>query len=633
MILTPSEAPASVLPELRAWSERFEFEEAAVLVNIPQVPFDLLDRDVARTCGYFAYPPSSLLYLGACFRVLGVQHEIVDLNYTVLRAVQEGREDLNELWKSELREAIGRYRRPLVCVSFMFEATHRAFEAICRFIKDEFPDVCVAAGGVNATADPDLLLGKDLVDVVFCNEGEQTLAAFYAFLRRTTDAGPVNLVFKDDRGQVKRTPVVSGGPVDVDVRPEYDLIPTRDYHKAGSLSNFSRMVGLDVPFGTVLAKRGCRAFCAFCGVRNFNGKGVRRRNYEDVVDEMVLLRSKFGVEHFDWLDDDLLYDKKDTINLFREMTRRVPGITWAANNGLIAGAIDRDVYDAMAQSGCVGFKVGLESGNPAMLKTIHKPASVAQFLLFATLAQEYPNIFVSVNFILGLPDERFHQMLDSLRVAVQSRLHWQNFYIYQHLKNTEFYITYGGMGDEFNSREHGKDSQGPLFDKDFKKGMGADSLSQSINPVRSGAFNDFTLGEETPTGYEVFDIDPGTVVSRPWIREVWFTFNTVANFLLNPCLNGSSESALNGMIRWLTVLGTAYPHDALMACLRYFLMRRAGSHSAFELDTAKDSARRLIVESTYWQARDRQFRYSSFLDFEVPALPPSVDRLLKSPVS
>ena len=63
-------------------------------------------------------------------------------------------------------------------------------------------------------------------------------------------------------------------------------------------------------------RRGCRARCSFCGVRNFNGKSVRVRDNKGVVDEMVKLRTEHGVRHFDWLDDDLLYDRDGIVELF-----------------------------------------------------------------------------------------------------------------------------------------------------------------------------------------------------------------------------------------------------------------------------------------------------------------------------
>ena len=74
------------------------------------------------------------------------------------------------------------------------------------------------------------------------------------------------------------------------------------------------------------------------------------------------------------------------------------------------------------------------------------------------------------------------------------------------------------------------------------------------------------------------------------------------------------------MIRWLDVLGTAYPKDAMMKSLQYYLMHKAGCYSNKELETVRTKALSLS-NSEYWSYRDRQFGYTSFLDLEAPKLP------------
>lgn len=616
----PPAGPQAPSPaELTAFLRRHDLEGPAVLVNLPQVPFDLLDPAVAGNRGYFAYPPSSLLYVGAQLTALGVPHRIVDLNHVVLAAAQGPAEDLRERCRQALRAAIGDERRPLLCVSYMFESTRPALEFVCRFLRAEYPEGCQVLGGVSATSDPALLVREGLAHLVVSHESERALPELYAFARGAADGSlPVNLTFAAEDGTVRQTPHVAGGPVEVDIRPEYALTSVGEYQRVGSLSTLSRMNGPDVPFAAVLAKRGCRASCAFCGVRSFNGRGVRLRSGSAVVDEMSFLRERFGVEHFDWLDDDLLQDRRATLHLFEEMARRLPGITWAANNGLIATAIDRELFEAMRRSGCIGFKVGLESGNPEMIHRVHKPSGVKGFLRFAALAQDFPEIFVSVNFILGLPGERFEQMRDSLRTALRSRLSWHNFYMYQHLKNTELYREYGSLEDRIDA-EHGRENSGPALGG--LKAIGKDALHLYINPVRSGAFQVADEEPDLPSGYGVFDIPPTLVPPRTWVREIWFTFVTLANFLANPCLHTRSEVRLRQMIRWLEVIGMAYPQDPMMAALRYFLMDRLGEAGLAAVERQRSHAHTLLGASSYWQLRDRQFGFSAFLDRAEPVLP------------
>lgn len=610
--LQPPELFTANAETLRQWASGFSWGDEVLLINIPQVPLHFIDADVARNRGYFAYPPHALLYLAAVLEEQGLKPDILDLNFLTLEAAQQGETDFESFCDRQIDARLEQMPHAWVGVSFMFEATRPAYIHICEHLKQRWPERCVLTGGVNATADSDELIRQGWVDMVFCNEGEQVLPVFLDFVMHGKDEIPPNIVYEDAQGTIRRGPLMNGGPVHMDIRSQYHRIPLDRYCKVGSLSNFSRVNGLDVPFSTVLAKRGCRARCAFCGVRQFNGKGVRLREVEAVVDEMEHVYQHFGIRHFDWLDDDLLFRPEESLALFHEIAERLPDITWAANNGLIATSITDDMFQAMADSGCIGFKVGLETGNPDMLKKVHKPCSIKRFLEFAQRAQKWPQVFVSVNFIIGLPEERFGQMLDSFHVAMRSKMHWHNYYIYQHLRNTEFYIAYGGMGDDEAELDHGKDSQGPRLEEATEKEM------VSFNPARAGKFE--TGESDLLKGYDIFDFPAEQVPSREQLNEIWFTINTLTNFVFNPAHRSESKDLLEGMIRWLDVLAKAYPSDALMRSARYSLMCKAGRPEEV-CAQEREQAQSLLDESSYWQERDAQFGFSAWLRGEQPQLP------------
>ena len=161
-----------------------------------------------------------------------------------------------------------------------------------------------------------------------------------------------------------------------DVSDSYSLVPIADYCRYGSLNPFSRKVdGPPVPFAAVQFARGCRAECTFCAVRDFMGKGVRMRTVGDVIAEMEFLYEQHGVRHFEWLDDDLLFDRREAKELFRQIIAKGWDIHWSANNGLIAASVDDELMELIRDSGCVGFKIGIETGNTEMLRKVKSRAS------------------------------------------------------------------------------------------------------------------------------------------------------------------------------------------------------------------------------------------------------------------
>lgn len=587
---------------LSAKLARLEYPDGAVVVQIPQVPPHLVDSTIARNKGYFAYPPQALLYLSATLRGCGLDTELADLNHTVLRAAHSQGSDPAQAWRDALDAALDRFTHPLVCVSYMFDPTFEQLEAICAHLRARWPRAVVAVGGVAATADPERVLAGSIVDFVFSNEGEAPLKAFLAFWRGEAGTEPHNLSFLlEPGGAVIQTAMRTGGAVDLDIRAEYDRISIADYHNVGSLNNFSRMRGTEVPFATVISRRGCRARCTFCSVRNFNGQSVRVRQLDGVVEEMEHLYYRHGIRHFDWLDDDLIYDRDQAVALFRAIAQRLPDITWAANNGLIASSTTAEVLEAMQDSNCIGFTVGLETGNAEMLHKVRKPATIPKFLAFADLSRQFPKMFYIVNFIIGLPTETVSQMLDSYSLAIRAGLDWNNFFTFQPLKNTDAWLAYGGMCDD--------------KDKDDLRRAGS---TMNFNPVRGGAFGG-EIRAGTRVGWDVFDLDPASIPDPEQRKELWFTFNYTVNFLRMPALTTASEARLDNAVRWLRALGTAYADNPSIDCVRHFLERRKGVAPA-ELAERAEAARRKFAASPYWSERDRTFLFSALLEGEIPAL-------------
>ena len=67
-------------------------------------------------------------------------------------------------------------------------------------------------------------------------------------------------------------------------------------------------------------------------------------------------------------------------------------MTWDCTNGVIAASCTDEVVAAAAESGCIGLNIGMESGNPEILKKIKKPGKVRNFLRAADILRKYPQI-------------------------------------------------------------------------------------------------------------------------------------------------------------------------------------------------------------------------------------------------
>lgn len=570
-----------------------------LFVNIPQVPADVFNLETARRNGYQIYPPIGYLYLAAAAHRANpdLEIEILDLNYQMLRLCHEGllAGSVWDFWKAIVAHAIGEEDGLHVCVGNMFEATTPAFLAITGFIRDNFPQVTLLGGGVQTTLDYVETLEKRHSHVVFLYEAEKSFQVFLKACAGDPDAEvPAAIAFQNG-GTIIRTP---GHPGDVeqflDIRPFYALIEDfKNYHRYGGVNPYSRYVGKEVRFATLLVNRGCRARCTFCGVRSFNGLGVRRRSARSVVDELKYLVEEKGVRLIEWLDDDLLFGKSESTELFRMMAEELPDdVEWIANNGVIAGAVTEEIMEWMVKSRCRAFKVGIESGNEAMLKKIKKPGSKASLRKAGRLFDRYPQIFVSANFIVGFPGESFGEMLDSFDFANELSWDWANYYICQPLPGTDVFDAFQSMGDD----RCGKDGVGV-----YNPGK---SVAQKGNfGYCKGYHADDELARSIYSGREVFGIERGAKPSAEQIKEIWFAFNLITNFINNR--NWRPGGNVEKLVRWFESIVASYPNDAAMCAMLAYGHRLL--HNGLRSDSFRQRFESLVDQHDYWKRRLEEF--------------------------
>lgn len=583
----PDEAAAAYRALLRAFPVRPPRE--LILVNPQLVPEESFDPVIARNKGYYAFPPVGLLYIAAVAREVfpDLTLHVIDLNYEMLRrGQQEG--FVYAFWKDLLREILDGCRAPFLGVTCMFGATKPVFLAIARWLREAYPEVPILAGGVQATYDFEELLSLKHCDVLFRREAEQQFKAFLEGCKDPDTAPlPLGLAFRHNGQVFELGHPDTSPPIEWDLRPFYKFIDLENYHQVGSLAAFSRFNGADKPFATVLTNRGCRAHCTFCTVRDFNGKGVRGRTPQNVIDEVKYLVREKGIRQIDWLDDDLLWDPERTLALFKGLAEQVPELEWISNNGLIAAAISEDIMEWMVRSGLKAFKIGIESGNDQILKVVQKPTTKPKLRIKRRLFRKYPEVFVSANFIIGFPNETFGQMMDSYDFACELEWDWSSYYICQPLKGTEMFSVFQALGDD-RCEEEGYD--------------------KTLNPGRSASRGEFGYqfqagGSPVLTGRDVFDLPRGLVPGREQMKEIWFTFNLVTNFLTNH--NFQPGGRPEKLVRWFESIAYAYPYDASMVAALargYGLM---GDGTRFK--EHRDRFHAILGESAYWRQRIREF--------------------------
>ncbi len=490
----------------------------------PDAEKEMFNYATGKRRRYWNFPPYGVGIIASHLRTEGIIVDIINLNNEVLKKcfLSESEEtfDFDETWKLSLEQRLKGFQPDFIGVTSMFTQTNNSTVAACNEIKEKLPKTPLALGGVHPT---NCLMNIELteifindfgnVDLFFLFEAELAVKQFIRAVNRNekTDnlyqviinSQPRRLYFSE-----KSVPVDD----DLNIIASHDLMETAELSKYGTIGGFYCLKDKGAKLSTALFNRGCRGQCTYCSVRNFNGPGVRGRSVESVIDELAMLKKQFGVEHVMWLDDDFLKDKKRSLELCDELIKRDLGVTWDCTNGVIAASCTEDVISKAAMSGCLGLTVGMESGNPEILRIIRKPGSVEIFISAAKVLRKYEQINARVFLMIGFPGETYRQILDTINVAIKMELDWYNITILQPLPNTPLFETMV--------------QQGLLKDYDFQQvrynsgayGKQRKKMEQKKD-LLSGSFKD---------AFDHMDLD--AVPSAQQLDDIWAYMNYHLNF-------------------------------------------------------------------------------------------------------
>lgn len=576
-----------------------------LLIQIPQVILDAFDRDIGLDRGYYAFPPTGLQYLYESIKHRDLEIEILDLNLEFLKRVHEDPDFNTDDWVAILEQRLDEFDPGLVGVSCLFDQGIKPMLKVLEIVRARGNAITIG-GGVIATYESETLIDRDLCHFVVKGEGENKLNFLLDHITgEDFDSKPTPGIRFSCDGIVHET---QGPPDTVEVKgnliDSYKLVPIETYYKYGSLNPYSRRDHTSrAPFAAIQLNRGCRAQCTFCAVRDFMGKGVRTRPLEDILEEMTFLIEEYGVQHFELLDDDPTYSRTLFKDWLQAIIDRGWNIRWSANNGMIAASLDEETINLIAESGCIGFKIGIETGNPDMLRAVKKPATHAKFLKFSKMIKPHSSVFVGGNYIVGLPEETFAQMMDSFKFMLEVELDWSAITVCQIIRGAS---AFADSGEYFEDQMRNDGNKVGNFIPTRKSTRGR--VEHEVSRVQRGL--------------EIFNIDPDSVPDEEQVKEIWFTFNILANYVYNPNLLPGGEA--EKFIAWVETVRRAWPSNGYMSLFLSLAKVLTG-----KLDEAQELRETTIrnISDDYWQERFETFHLNRIIDAD-PQTPEAVHDIL-----
>ncbi len=273
-----------------------------------------------------------------------------------------------------------------------------------RALRQRYPDRTLVLGGVGATAVEEKVLTRaPWIDVICRGEAERTGPELLAALRRGGDLSGVRGISFRSNGRIVHTP-------DRPRITDLDSIPFPAFRRV----ELKRYAGYGM-----MTSRGCPYPCTFCSVAPVWNLESYSRSAGNIVDEMEFLHRAAGVDLFLFQDEFFVSGKPQVMRFCDELDRRGLKVQWKAFGRV--NLVDEEMMRAMAATGCVELRFGIESGSDRVLQEIKKGFTAAQSL--EVVPKAIP-IFPRVDafFVWGFPFETMEDFGQSLFQMVSFRM-------------------------------------------------------------------------------------------------------------------------------------------------------------------------------------------------------------------
>jgi radical SAM PhpK family P-methyltransferase len=242
-------------------------------------------------------------------------------------------------------------------------------------------------------------LGADIY--VIEGAGELTLSAVVGCLKENGSLSKVpNVAYWEDGALVRTASVPENNPLDENV------IDWRDFadHELGNTIQ-------------TRTARSCAFNCAFCNYPTRAGK-LTVTGTDAVERELDSIRALGHIKNVVFIDDTFNVPLPRFKELCRMMIKNKYDFNWFSY--FRCSNSDEETFDLMAESGCKGVFLGIESGSPAILKNMNKAATVEKYGVGINQLHQR-DILTFGSFIVGFPGETSESVNETLEFIKQNK--------------------------------------------------------------------------------------------------------------------------------------------------------------------------------------------------------------------
>ncbi|MCM8792434.1 MAG: B12-binding domain-containing radical SAM protein [Candidatus Omnitrophica bacterium] len=365
--------------------------------------------------------PLGLMYIGTILKKEGYSVKIIGL-----------KKRNNE---KHIFQEIYEFRPSVVGISITTPLADIAQKIAC-FIKKRFPHIIVVAGGPHPTILPYETLKEKNIDICVIGEGELTIIELLRIISEKKDLRDVKGIAYLETNKLIITP-------QQDFIEDLDSLPFIDRELMPKSVIYGRAgYPLGNPCMLIIIGRGCPFNCSFCQptIRRMFGAKLRRRSVENVIEEIVQLKTKYGINGL-WITDDTFLVERSWVERFCDyLIKKNIDILWYANGRL--NNPDEEILKKMYKSGCRGLVMTPESGSQRIRNEILNKGITDEEIFKAYRICKKIGLPFQANIMLATPTETEEELKSSLSLIKKIQPHFMNLSYTTALPGTYLYERY-----------------------------------------------------------------------------------------------------------------------------------------------------------------------------------------------
>jgi radical SAM superfamily enzyme YgiQ (UPF0313 family) len=266
-------------------------------------------------------------------------------------------------------------------------------------------------GGCFSIFAPDLAIKDEAVDYICNGEGEYSNIEFCKVLATGKDTKKIKGVWAKDGNKIIKNPK---GPL-----VEMNDLPMLDFSKYDSKRIYRPMSGKLWKMVPIEFSRGCPYKCTFCSAPVFEeefkdvGTWSRSKPIDQIEKEMKYYIDEYGVEYFYFVSETFLAMPKKRFYDFCKMYEKIKLPFWFNTR---PETVREEKIKMLENINCHRLSIGIESGNEEYAHTMLLRNVSNKKIIEACQIVAESTIELSVNNVVGFPDETREMMFDTIEL-------------------------------------------------------------------------------------------------------------------------------------------------------------------------------------------------------------------------